>query len=406
MLCLKNLRDALFLVLLIAGMVGCSSSNDASPQASEDKSRNVHTFSWLNPGSENFHGVSATSQSPQTCGSCHGLELQGSGNIPGCDNCHFDLKNFNNYSPDGSWTHGTSPHGQFIDQAATCNNCHTTLRQFEGQGPEACHDCHIHPTDGSYLGVAHRRDAKGSAENPEGLAGCQLCHGESGGEGSNASFIYGIQSAGNRGCEGCHNAGSAHPTSFSIFGALETIRWYDAVAGDPASNASSNEGATHNDIGGSQAAKDACFICHALEAGDFTRIGPGCLFCHQTDPALTRKGQCLSCHANPPNGSPALAPNRAGRHQFPTHADQSCHVCHTNNGPDSQDGTIDDPLAYQHFTFPNIQAGFDKRFSRANLLSSPETSPQSMSMIPDLSSENFSCNGSCHEYNHNNASWY
>jgi len=244
MLCLKNLRDALFLVLLIAGMVGCSSSNDASPQASEDKSRNVHTFSWLNPGSENFHGVSATSQSPQTCGSCHGLELQGSGNIPGCDNCHFDLKNFNNYSPDGSWTHGTSPHGQFIDQAATCNNCHTTLRQFEGQGPEACHDCHIHPTDGSYLGVAHRRDAKGSAENPEGLAGCQLCHGESGGEGSNASFIYGIQSAGNRGCEGCHNAGSAHPTSFSVFGALETIRWYDAVAGDPASNASSNEGAT------------------------------------------------------------------------------------------------------------------------------------------------------------------
>jgi hypothetical protein len=168
-------------------------------------------------------------------------------------------------------------------------------------------------------------------------------------------------------------------------GINETIRWYDAVPGDP-----ENNGATHNDV--TAEAVVGCYICHPAGANDFALVGPGCLACHVTDPMQTAKGDCVSCHANPPSGN--TAPNRAGAHSL--HA-YSCTVCHLDKGPDSQDGVLDDLNAVNHFSYPNFSAGVRVSFKRAAL--------RDTMVGMTITADNVSCAVSCHPGNADN-SWY
>ncbi|WP_156826996.1 cytochrome c3 family protein [Geopsychrobacter electrodiphilus] len=494
----------LFIVgaILTAIITGCSGSNESNGNGAPAATSNVHSPNNLNPAETAFHGLEAKAQGLDTCKICHGVDLLGSANIPGCNRCHFSLTDFTRKTPvDSNWTHGTIPHNQLISFGETCNACHTALRQYPGQGPNQCHDCHIgathplgqawvdsasqtfhgtaaladvnsckachgqdllggaagvscdkchfgptgsrvpvgvtwvhgtshaplgsygatcnqchtltrqyrslpnlchdchvHTKDGSYLSPAlHGPDAKGSAAFPNGLLDCQSCHGTSGGVGSSPSFTVGI---GGQGCEACHNLGTAHPSQ-----ALnENIRWYDAVPGDPSVNPDANWGTTHDNYGGSSNAENACFLCHDVEKplpGQLPSTGMPCKTCHVSDPTGATKGECITCHGNPPDG--ATVPNRMGRHNRIGHQNQvACNVCHTNNGPDSQDGVIDDPLAYRHFTMPRVQPPVG--FSRADLESVPNTAPQSMTITVDPS--NVTCTGSCHGQPHSGATWY
>lgn len=258
-----------------------------------------------------------------------------------------------------------------------------------------------HPLDRSYLvGNIHGPDALAD------LATCQVCHGNppSGrANGFSPVFNAGIISAGTHGCEGCHNDGTAHPSAVS--GGRDSLRWYDAVQGDPKEVPGGNFGVSHNRIAGSPTAISACFNCHILSGNDPVNSGPDCLYCHVDDPSGTDilVGTCSSCHGSTtaavtdrgrPNGN--QAPNRRGEHQQNGHRFE-CIICHTSNGPDSIDGTIDDPLAAGHFTYPSAP----QAFSRAGLRST--TLPiggniMSISIAPG----NVTCTGNCHI----NEVWY
>ena len=71
---------------------------------------------------------------------CHGTELQGTTDIPGCFSCHFGPDG--SRAPEGSvWIHGQNQHSDFTSFERICNDCHTLERRY-GLDPGLCHDCH------------------------------------------------------------------------------------------------------------------------------------------------------------------------------------------------------------------------------------------------------------------------
>ena len=148
-----------YLILLIVLFTtplfsGCSDENS---QALFE----AHVATWYNdhPGNiaRSFDSYIAE------CGSCHGLDLMGSGGAPSCYSATFNG-----------------------------NACHPG-------GPTP------HPLDGSFLDA----DNHGPVAKSD-LTVCQACHSDNpnGGPGDNPRFNVGI--FGN-GCEDCHTAGYAHP---------------------------------------------------------------------------------------------------------------------------------------------------------------------------------------------------
>jgi predicted CxxxxCH...CXXCH cytochrome family protein len=78
---------------------------------------------------------------------------------------------------------------------------------------------------------------------------------------------------------------------------------------------------------------NACSLCHGTTFGSGN--GPACSSCHARLVAgeLPVKGQCVSCHANPPGGT--TPPDRAGSHA--AHAvlpelNNNCQPCHNGSG--------------------------------------------------------------------------
>lgn len=334
---------------------------------------------WVDPNGVNFHGNADQSG----CALCHGNDFSGGYTNVSCYDCHF--------GPSGSqvplnsnWAHpnstmpATSHAALSPEDGAICNTCHAKMAEFSA-GPKICHDCHTHTAITNYSEPAqHAPDAKGSINNPKGLLECVVCHGDPAKElKPNQAFFVGIP---NYGCENCHNANTAHPTQPLSGGSNELRRWYDAVTGDLTS------GGSHNDV--SKTAVLGCYICHPAGASDFALVGPGCLSCHVTDPMQTAKGDCVSCHDNPPDGS--TVPNRAGAHA--NHMSYACSKCHTNDGPDSQDGVVNDPNAVNHFRYPSPQN--PDRYFRADVKSDFGSY--------DASANNFTCVAQCHE----SKNWY
>jgi hypothetical protein len=129
------LATVLGLVLLLGG---CSDPSPDAPLAG-----GVHPESWIDPGTlgtDGHHGTVATDQGAESCKACHGNDLNGSGEIPGCSECHFGPEG-SRIPPGEDWRHGTSRHGEFGEFQATCNRCHDLRRSF-GFEPQQCHNCH------------------------------------------------------------------------------------------------------------------------------------------------------------------------------------------------------------------------------------------------------------------------
>jgi hypothetical protein len=129
------------LVLLLAVIM--VQANCSDPNTDAPLSTGVHPSAWNNTRflkSDTFHGVAADNQGTSSCLICHGNDLYGSGNIPGCFTCHFDTAG--SRIPEGTgWVHGLAQHADLEAHMDVCNTCHTVHRKY-GTGPDVCHDCH------------------------------------------------------------------------------------------------------------------------------------------------------------------------------------------------------------------------------------------------------------------------
>ncbi len=142
------------------------------------------------------------------------------------------------------------------------------------------------------------------SEAAKDLIVCQSCHGTPGSSGSNPQFNVRIGSLAS-GCElsGCHIQKMAHPKSWNSHG-----------------------------TSGNQA--NSCALCHGANFSGGN--GPSCKSCHArlATGGLPIKGQCSSCHGNPPSGS--LYPDRIGSHARHTAlSGVTCSACHNGFGSGS-----------------------------------------------------------------------
>ena len=159
------------LLTVIIFQASCSDPNKEAPS-----SNNVHSQRWTNTrilNSEGFHGVAVNSQGTSPCLICHGSDLKGSKNIPGCYTCHF--------GPGGSrvpdsvdWFHGQDLHAEMKAYMSVCNECHDLNRSY-GTAPEACHDCHGEGA-GHVLGQAWLDKKSSLFHGDTSLDDCSDCH--------------------------------------------------------------------------------------------------------------------------------------------------------------------------------------------------------------------------------------
>lgn len=139
----------------------CHGSQEVAPDCQSCHSSYPHSETWT----EQDHGAHTLAQgSPElTCGSCHGDELQGDGEVPACSSCHSyphpddHVAKHQNGGTDGC----SSCHGELGEGGATgvaCSSCHAgyphapdwTLGHIEAgklRGEGACLQCH-EPGDG------------------------------------------------------------------------------------------------------------------------------------------------------------------------------------------------------------------------------------------------------------------
>jgi len=332
-------------------LVSCSDPGENGLSQSDGSSNNVHVAGWLNPQNANFHGSQAATTGANACGSCHGLDLQGSGAVPGCNECHLSLTDFNRNSPDGVWIHGSLPHDQFLTQGATCNNCHDALRQFPGQGPANCHDCHDtggHPVGQAWLDK-NSAQFHGLAATAD-LTSCATCHG--------SDFLGGSSGVS---CSACHcgPSGSKNPPNEGTWSHGTTPH---NSANFTAAIAICNQCHTTSRLYNN--GPNSCHDCHIsashplgqawLDKNSSTFHGAAataelasCATCHGSDYLGGSSGvSCSACHfgpsgsKNPPNEgtwSHGATPHNSANF---TAAIAICNQCHTtsrlyNNGPNS-----------------------------------------------------------------------
>ena len=183
--------------VLLMGMIGndflggiavsCDNCHDATDllQWPHDPSA-----TWLIPGSVNFHGDEANTDST-LCARCHGANFLGGSTGVSCLSCHFDESGAL-VPPGSSWTHGDD-HDTLLVYGSVCNNCHDTWRTYDAaSAPAACHDCHgggaTHEIGDNWLLPSQHVNASNTDRNA-----CLNCHAYTSG---------GIQPD----CQDCHQA--------------------------------------------------------------------------------------------------------------------------------------------------------------------------------------------------------
>lgn len=242
------------MVLLIISFLilgGCSSnSNEQAPTTTK-----AHEPGWIV-----LHAQRALQDLPG-CQVCHGSNFEGNSPVPACSVCHpFGgppfLFHSPHFEPDLPWTH-PSNHG-----------------------------------------ASAKLDIKG----------CQLCHGQAGGPGSNPRFDRPVRSL-DRGCEsgpGCHNNAdplnsfnnghnprAAHP-SFdpAALDKQDRLHWYgESIVYQATPGGRLKYYPLNHSTAGNMVA--ACSLCHGaqLQGG----AGPACMGCHVLDP-IANPSRCVSCH--------------------------------------------------------------------------------------------------------------
>jgi hypothetical protein len=274
-------RPALLLLLLLPlAITGCSDGNSSAPAENE-----AHPLGWITAHPTDALAVPGFDD----CIACHGKDLQGSTEIPGCYSCH----SYNTTPPlsihPADWTDPYINHRAYAtaNGFTSCTPCHGSDLHGSPAAPgcfSASFDgrrCHAdgpgqapHPLDGTYLeGANHGPDAKSD------LTKCQGCHGQAGGPGSNPRFNIGIDSINGTGCEGCHGTNYAHPADWA------------------------GPNATFHYSVSASAIQNSCTLCHGakLDGDGGVAVGVSCLKCHNSTTTFTL--DCTSCHAYPPDGT-------------------------------------------------------------------------------------------------------
>jgi len=344
---MKISKISFVIALFLLALTGCGSeSNQAAPGGGTGGNQ-VHPLAWLNPLDADFHGIAFTTQGSDACASCHGLDLGGSGAVPGCDTCHFDLADFTSRVPVGTtWVHGTIPHSQFLTQGDVCNSCHDALRQFPGQGPASCHDCHVgvatHPTGQAWLDP---NSPTFHGTDPTVPDGCAACHGTDfmggtvgvscydchfGPTGSRvpvgSSWTHGTVphdtlAANEAVCNACHDLnrsygngpGSCHDCHGTVTGHASGATWMDKTLATFHGNSSLDCTMCHGvDLTGGTAGV-SCYQCHFDPTGSRTPPGSSwnhgqsghrsytsyqtvCINCHTTNQTYGNQPNCHNCH--------------------------------------------------------------------------------------------------------------
>jgi hypothetical protein len=204
-------------------------------------------------------------------------------------------------------------HGEDFDGTPlvlSCFACHPSPAP-----PFVMHPPSLEPTHPWRFPVNHGSEAK------KDIQGCQGCHGQKGGPGSNPSFAVPIGNL-ERGCEsaeGCHfngpfdnghNPGTAHPAlDPDDSGKQDLMHWYgERIPFVDGSGRQQIYLISHYNAGNLES---ACTLCHGAALGG--GAGPACTDCHIIDAVADPTG-CVSCHGTPV-GPPADLIDEVGRRE-------------------------------------------------------------------------------------------
>jgi hypothetical protein len=364
-----------------------------------------HMGDWNKKGAAEFHGLAADADSLDAqCAVCHGENLEGQGDIPGCNKCH------SLYPHEQGWMskNTASFHGAFLKSVnwavSSCTGCHGENLQGQGSSP-ACRTCHAlypHITGWNNQGNAsfHGTYIKGQNWN---LSSCTGCHG--------ADFRGGI---------GGKDARSTRPTNHpppqgwennanaNYHGAyLATLDWNlatckpchgDHFQGDgKAACNSCHKSFPHMDGWMNQVADEfhgaylrtsgyrvsECSVCHGSDFNGGVKKDP-CYQCHGSYPHATNwnvptdgkshiaylrghrfnLAECQSCHGADYHGG-ATGANCLSCHKAPGGV-ESCNLCHgstVNNAPprDTQGNTAQSVMSVGRHQLHVAERGYDCR---------------------------------------------
>ncbi len=129
----------------------------------EEKTPSTHPKGWLNPGSDNFHGLKIANSGIESCGECHAdtnANYLGGTSEVACNTCHEGGRsghpsllewinpNSDNYHGkifwDNDWDFSACQecHGSDLNAGGSVTGCQTTLCHAQTAGIFSCDNCH------------------------------------------------------------------------------------------------------------------------------------------------------------------------------------------------------------------------------------------------------------------------
>ena len=327
----------------------------------------THDAEWTNPqlkGTRDFHGTVVINRGSSTlCKACHGSDLKGLGEIPGCYKCHFGPEG--SRSPSGSsWNHGMAQHENLRPEEPRCNTCHELYRS-NGLAPNTCHDCHsispeTHPLGQSWLDKKspdfHGKSTLDCSTCHDLKTKCSTCHfGATGsqlppGSGwSHGTTPHNQLAASEAVCNKCHTLdrsyGNGPATCHDCHGTPPSH-----VLGEPWLNQKSPQfhGKSTLNCASCHDLKTKCANCHFGATGSkspsesgwthgttphnqLESSGAVCNICHELDRGYGNgPATCHDCHVKPPHvlGQPWLDQKSS---QFHGRSTLDCSSCHDLN---------------------------------------------------------------------------
>ncbi len=297
-------------ILIFIGILAMFSINACTDSTQPE----VHSAEWMEPGSNNFHGVQLLTEGLDGidyCRDCHGENLDGGNAGVSCDNCHTG-----GYSGHPGWDEFVTPggenhHGSFFPFSGYegldyCKNCHGDDLQG-GFAGFSCYQCHSggpsgHPAQANFLDPLNDQ-FHGLAFSEGGWTGiehCRDCHG--------TNLDGGVAETS---CYQCHAGGpSGHPDLFE-FSSFDSTNFHGNLFDWEADTGNCTK--CHGDNLDGGVAEISCRGCHPdnqpVHIHDYTVWVPtsenfhgnfgfdGCRGCHGEDYSGGMVGySCLVCH--------------------------------------------------------------------------------------------------------------
>jgi predicted CxxxxCH...CXXCH cytochrome family protein len=309
------------MLLLLAAVAGCSTSNDGAPVGHLD-ARGNSAAGWLVafPG-PSLHSRSAAfdyigngfNNGTSGCSECHGDALNGGISKVSCVNaaCHHNpvVTNWANPAVHGAAAKKAPGSSSFF----SCEICHGAGFPADG-GPSGfgcvnCHPDHPHPV--GWLPGENPGGFTHTDTDPSNAPVCGRCHLN----GTNSTLPPPSPPASPGTPPGCFNSTLCHGSDV----APHAVPFADNTHFQASQTTFSNN----------------CSSCHAVAGTSPVAAAPLCTVCHAAGSPLDVTG-CASCHAVPPAGS--AYPDIAGAHAVHLALNNgagtpvSCGTCHNGLG--------------------------------------------------------------------------